>query len=195
MHNFCPLLEKDVPRHSLCDTCAKCRGRFMSSIEGYTMDPFAVAVRSFDRALSGRARQTAGALARAEAGLADARARLCVACLLPSPVSAPSPCGSGEDRHGPHAERGPCRHCALARARTLGIPDAGSQGWSHAQCTCERSCHRRFSAVLFSVPRRIHRRCRTGQPGAGAPAPPRGVSLTSSGLSALSRRGPGPWSG
>lgn len=46
----------------------------MSSIEGYTMDPFAVAVRSFDRALSGRARQTTGALARAEAGLADARA-------------------------------------------------------------------------------------------------------------------------
>lgn len=113
----------------------------MSSIEGYTMDPFAVAVRSFDRALSGRARQTAGALARAEAGLADARARLCVACLLPSPVSAPSPCGSGEDRHGPHAERGPCRHCALARARTLGIPDAGSPPPPVRQI--ELNCHGR----------------------------------------------------
>jgi hypothetical protein len=37
-HNFCPLLEKDVPRHSLCDTCAKCRRRFISSIEGYSVD-------------------------------------------------------------------------------------------------------------------------------------------------------------
>jgi len=33
-YNFCPLLSKDVPKHSLCETCSKCNGKFISGIEG-----------------------------------------------------------------------------------------------------------------------------------------------------------------
>ena len=36
-YNFCPLLSKDVPRHSLCATCAKCGKKFMSGLEGSSM--------------------------------------------------------------------------------------------------------------------------------------------------------------
>ncbi|KAG2429347.1 hypothetical protein HXX76_011113 [Chlamydomonas incerta] len=33
-YNFCPLLEKDVPRHSLCSTCDSCGGKYVSRVEG-----------------------------------------------------------------------------------------------------------------------------------------------------------------
>ncbi|KAJ3352399.1 hypothetical protein GGF32_003787 [Allomyces javanicus] len=35
--NFYPLLEKDVPKHSLCETCAQCKKAFMSSMEANTI--------------------------------------------------------------------------------------------------------------------------------------------------------------
>jgi dihydroorotase len=38
-YNFCPLLSKDVPRHSLCETCQKCRKKFMSGLEGSSYGP------------------------------------------------------------------------------------------------------------------------------------------------------------
>eukprot|EP00603_Paraphysomonas_imperforata_P002208 CAMPEP_0114421074 /NCGR_PEP_ID=MMETSP0103-20121206/4888_1 /TAXON_ID=37642 ORGANISM="Paraphysomonas imperforata, Strain PA2" /NCGR_SAMPLE_ID=MMETSP0103 /ASSEMBLY_ACC=CAM_ASM_000201 /LENGTH=263 /DNA_ID=CAMNT_0001589579 /DNA_START=108 /DNA_END=899 /DNA_ORIENTATION=- len=33
-YNVCPLLASRVPRHSLCETCSQCRGKFMSGLEG-----------------------------------------------------------------------------------------------------------------------------------------------------------------
>lgn len=40
-YNFYPLLSKDVPRHSLCDTCSKCRKKFLSGLEGCSFAPSA----------------------------------------------------------------------------------------------------------------------------------------------------------
>ncbi|PNH13007.1 hypothetical protein TSOC_000005 [Tetrabaena socialis] len=36
-YNFCPLLEADVPRHALCDTCNRCAKKFVSGVEGCSM--------------------------------------------------------------------------------------------------------------------------------------------------------------
>lgn len=33
-YNYTPLLSKDVPRHSLCDTCSQCGAKFISGVEG-----------------------------------------------------------------------------------------------------------------------------------------------------------------
>jgi hypothetical protein len=33
-YNFCPLLSEDVPRHSRCQTCPKCKKKFISGMEG-----------------------------------------------------------------------------------------------------------------------------------------------------------------
>ncbi|WIA21187.1 hypothetical protein OEZ85_000436 [Tetradesmus obliquus] len=35
-YNRCPLLAKDVPRHSLCEACASCGRRFLGGVEGYS---------------------------------------------------------------------------------------------------------------------------------------------------------------
>lgn len=35
-YNHCPLLAKDVPRHSLCEACASCGRRFLGGVEGYS---------------------------------------------------------------------------------------------------------------------------------------------------------------
>lgn len=35
-YNIYPMLSKDVPRHSLCDTCSKCKKKFISGVEGST---------------------------------------------------------------------------------------------------------------------------------------------------------------
>jgi hypothetical protein len=34
-YNFCPLLSEDVPRHSRCETCPKCKKKFISGMEGF----------------------------------------------------------------------------------------------------------------------------------------------------------------
>jgi hypothetical protein len=38
-YNFAPLLSKDVPRHARCDTCAKCRKKYISGMEGCSSLP------------------------------------------------------------------------------------------------------------------------------------------------------------
>lgn len=35
-YNIYPMLAKDVPRHSLCETCSKCQKKFISGVEGST---------------------------------------------------------------------------------------------------------------------------------------------------------------
>ena len=40
-YNFCPLLVKDVPKHSLLDTCSTCKTYFMPGLESYSIAAFA----------------------------------------------------------------------------------------------------------------------------------------------------------
>jgi hypothetical protein len=35
-YNHCPMLAKDVPRHSLCEVCSTCGQRFVGGVEGYS---------------------------------------------------------------------------------------------------------------------------------------------------------------